>query len=126
MEYLKLLDPKTKKSRVYADMVKAFALESDSNFYCMPELHNCYIKPSEIKQDVYRHCIDFCQKYVKARNANGGNYRIKDYGVISYNAHFFTFACVVGVYAITPQNFGNWLFDTAVIITKSKMFEIIL
>lgn len=126
MEYLKLLDPQTKKSRVYADMVKSFAWEGDSKFYCIPGLHNRYSKPSEIKQEVYRRCIDFCQKYVKELNANGWNCGIKDYGVISYNAQFFTFACVVGTYATAPKIAGQWLYDKAIIITPSKMFEIIL
>lgn len=126
MEYLKLLDPMTKKSRVFADKVKLFALESDRNSYCIPGLYDCYMKPSNIKAAVYSRCIDFCQKYVKARNANGGNYGIKDYGVISYNSNFFTFACVVGVYATAPGLSGRWLFDTAIIITPSKVFEIIL
>lgn len=126
MEYLELLDPQTKKSRVYADKVKSFARESDRNFYCMPELHNCYRKPSEIKQEAYRRCIDFCENYVRACNAHGANNGIKDFGVISHNTRFFTFACVVGVYATAPKIAGCWLYDKAIIITPTKMFEIIL
>lgn len=126
MEYLKLLDPMTKKSRVFADKVKRFALESDKNSYCIPKLYSCYVRPSNIKADVYSRCIDFCQKYVKACNANGSDNWIKDYGVISYNKSFFTFACVVGEYATAPEIAGQWLFDSAIIITPSKMFEIIL
>lgn len=126
MEYLKLLDPCTKKSRFFSDKVKSFATDSYNNFYCIHGLRDCYIRPSENKKAVYDRCIDFCEKYVRACNDNGANNGIKDYGVISHNDSFFTFACVVGVYATAPEIDGRWLYDKAIIITPSKMFEIIL
>lgn len=126
MEYLKFLDPQTKESRAFSDKIKSFSFESETNAYCIPGLYSCYAKPSNIKADIYSRCIDFCQKYVKELNAIGWDCGIKDYGIISYNCNFFTFACVVGVYATSPKIAGQWLYDKAIIITPSKMFEIIL
>lgn len=124
MEYLRILNPVTKKAQVFTDKVKSFC--SDSGLYCLPSLYTCYSKPSLLKVDAYIKCVDFCKKYVKARNDNGANSGIKDYGIISYYSNFFTFACIVSVYATAPEINGKWLYDYAIIITPSKMFEIIL
>ena len=47
----------------------------------LKRLFQCYKKPSTAKQSIYRICVK------KALKENA-----VEYGILSYNAHFFTFA----------------------------------
>lgn len=90
----------------------------------IPSIRDAYKKPSCAKVSAYDECAFYASDYVDFLRARGYKARLLDWGVISHNSCFFTFAAIVRMSDI--EN-GLDETDVAIIMKPSgDKFEVVL
>ena len=90
----------------------------------IPSIRDAYKNPSCAKVSAYDECTFYASDYVDFLRARGYKARLLDWGVISHNSCFFTFAAIVRMSDI--EN-GLDETDVAIIMKPSgDKFEVVL
>ena len=101
-----------KKLNISGYEFKVIERENLQGFCGFETLNQCYGKPSQAKQNIYRDCI----KIVNAIEDYFGTNSVQDYGVVSYNIFMFTFGAnivkngeLIAVYYETKTRREIWV-----------------
>lgn len=101
-----------KKLNISGYEFKVIERENLQGFCEFETLNQCYGKPSQAKQYIYRDCI----KIVNAIEDYFGTNSIEDYGVVSYNIYMFTFGAnivkngeLIAIYYESPARREIWI-----------------
>lgn len=102
----------------YRAVMEKFKTES------IPSIWDAYKKPSFTKVHEFDECAFYASDYVDFLRARGYDARLIDWGVISHNKCFFTFAAVV---RMADKANGLSETDVAIIMKPSgDKFEVVL
>lgn len=96
------------------------------SFKCkpIPSIWDAYKKPSCAKVSAYDKCAFYASDYVDFLRSRGYEARLIDWGVISHNTCFFTFAAIV---RMADEENGFSETDVAIIMKPSgDTFEVVL
>ena len=90
----------------------------------IPSIWDVYEKPSNAKVRAYDECAFYATDYVKFLRLRGYKARLIDWGVISHNTCFFTFAAII---RMADKDNGFDETDVAIIMKPSgDKFEVVL
>ena len=116
MEFLRV--GHVSEARKYRAVMESFKCKP------IPSIWGAYKKPSCAKVSAYDECAFYSRDYVDFLRSRGYKARLIDWGVISYNSRFFTFAAIVRMSDI--EN-GLDETDVAIIMKPSgDKFEVVL
>lgn len=116
MEFLRV--GSVSEARKYRAVMERFKKE------VIPSIWDVYKKPSCAKIHAYDVCAFYASDYVDFLCSRGYEARLIDWGVISHNLCFFTFAAVV---RMADKENGLDETDVAIIMTPSgDKFEVVL
>lgn len=90
----------------------------------IPSIWDAYKKPSGEKVRAYDECAFYASDYVNFLRSRGYEARLIDWGVISHNSCFFTFAAIV---RMSDKENGLDETDVAIIMKPSgDKFEVVI
>lgn len=90
----------------------------------IPSIWGVYEKPSKAKVNAYDECAIYARDYAQFLRSRGYKARLIDWGVISHNSCFFTFAAIV---RMSDEENGLSETDVALIMKPSgDKFEVVL
>ena len=107
-----------------SEAVKYRAVMEKFKHESIPSIYDAYKKPSGEKVRAYDECDFYARDYVNFLRARGYEARLIDWGVISHNSCFFTFAAIV---RMSDEENGLEETDVAIIMKPSgDKFEVVL
>ena len=116
MEFLRV--GHVSEARKYRAVMESFKCKP------IPSIWDAYKKPSCAKVSAYDKCAFYASDYVDFLRSRGYKARLIDWGVISYNSCFFTFAAIV---RMSYKECGIDEKDVAIIMKPSgDKFEVVL
>ena len=115
MEFLSVARGKTAER--YREMLRKYVEEP------LPTIHDVYKRPSEAKKSAYDNCAFYAFDYVDFLKSKGYKARIIDWGVISHNTSFFTFASLI---KLSYEEMGLSETYVAVVMTPKRAFEVVI
>ena len=107
-----------------SEAVKYRAVMDPFKYEPIPSIWDAYKKPSGEKVRAYDKCAFYASDYVDFLRERGYEARLIDWGVISHNSCFFTFAAIV---RMSDEDNGLSETDVAIIMKPSgDKFEVVL